>query len=98
MKKRNLLIVLIITTLLAGLFAKNDTYTYDFWDDPEMSPDAYRVSHVLYADDLKIDMPLKNPQSVFAFNNHVFLADTDNSRIIEFEYTEKKTLVLVHLW
>ncbi|MBR6341613.1 MAG: hypothetical protein IKR64_06905 [Treponema sp.] len=97
MNKRKLLIILGLLALSAGLFAKNETYTYDFWEDPEMSPDAYRVSHVLYADDLKLDVPLKNPQSIFAHNNHIFVADTDNSRIIELEYTEKKTLVPVRI-
>ena len=97
MNKRKLLIILGLLVLSAGLFAKNETYTYDFWEDPEMSPDAYRVSHVLYADDLKLDVPLKNPQSIFAHNNHIFVADTDNSRIIELEYTEKKTLVPVRI-
>ena len=97
MNKRKLLIILGLLALSAGLFAKNETYTYDFWEDPEMSPDAYRVSHVLSADDLKLDVPLKNPQSIFAHNNHIFVADTDNSRIIELEYTEKKTLVPVRI-
>ena len=87
----------VLALLCTGLFAKADTYTYNFWDEPEMSPDAYRVSHVLYADDLKLDVPLKNPQSVFAYKNHIFLADTDNSRIIELEYTDKKTLVPIRI-
>ena len=88
---------LLICLFCSNLFAKGDTYTYNYWDDPENSPDAYRVSHVLYADDLKLDVPLKNPQSVFAWNNHIFVADTDNSRIIELEYTEKKTLLPVRI-
>ena len=99
MKKIKFLPALILFSLLcAGLSAKGDTYTYNFWDDPEMSPDAYRVSHVLYADDLKLDVPLKNPQSVFAHENHIFVADTDNSRIIELEYTDKKTLLPVRIF
>ncbi len=88
---------LLIYFLGTAVFAKGETYTYDFWSDPENSPDAYRVSHVLYADDLKLDVPLKNPQSVTAFRNHIFVADTDNNRIIELEYTDKKTLVPVRI-
>ncbi len=98
MKKLKFLFAgLLIGLMCTSLFAKGDTYTYNFWDDPEHSPDAYRVSHVMYADDLKLDVPLKNPQSVFAWKNHIFVADTDNNRIIELEYTEKKTLVPVRI-
>jgi len=97
MKIRKLLILVTIAALCTGLFAKGDTYTYNFWDDPEKSPDAYRVSHVMYADDLKLDTPLKNPQSVFAQGNHIYITDTDNNRIIEMEYTKKKTLVPVRI-
>ena len=81
--------------MCAGLFAKADTYTYNFWDDIENSPDAYRVSHVLYANDLGLDKPLKNPTSLFADGNTIYLVDTDNNRIIVLEYTQKKTLELV---
>ena len=79
-------------TLSAGLFAKNDTYIYDYWGYYEKSPDAYTVSHVIYADDLKLDTALKNPASLFAAGNLLYVADTDNNRIIELEYTAKKML------
>ena len=56
------------------------------------SPDAYRVSHVVYADDLKLETALKSPSSLFAYGNLLYVVDTDNNRIIELNYTEKKTL------
>ena len=83
--------------LCSSLFAKADTYTYDFWDDIEKSPDTYRVSHVVYANDLGLDTPLKNPTSLFAYGNLIYLCDTDNNRIIELEYTDKKMLVPVRV-
>ena len=92
MKRR---IVFMITGFLifsATLFAKGDTYIYDVWGDIEKSPDAYRVSHVIYADDLKLETALKNPSSLFANGNFLYVVDTDNNRIIELEYTSKRTL------
>lgn len=93
MNRRKLLITLTsLFTLCAGLFAKGDTYTYDYWGKIEKSPDVYRVSHVVYADDLKLDVALKNPSSLFAYKNLIYVVDTDNNRIIELEYTNAKIL------
>ncbi len=95
MKKIKLLFVLSLFTLVcAQLSAKGDSYTYNFWDDIEKAPDAYRVSHVVYAADLKLDKALKNPSSLFAVGNKIYVADTDNNRFLELEYTDKKTLEL----
>lgn len=95
MKKIKLLLALIVSvSLTTQLFAKGDTYTYNFWDDIEKSPDAYRVSHVVYAADLNLDKPLKNPSSLYAIGNILYVADTDNNRFIELEYTKQKTLEL----
>ena len=94
MNKRKLIILTAgLFTLCTALFARGDTYIYNYWDEIEKSPDAYRVSHVFYANDLNLDTPLKNPTSLFAFENKIYLCDTDNNRIIEFEYTENKTLL-----
>ena len=92
MKRKIFLMIAGLLTFTAGLFAKGDTYIYDMWSDLEKSPDAYRVSHVVYADDLKLETALKNPTSLFARGNTLYVVDTDNNRIIELEYTEKKTL------
>ena len=92
MMKRKLLLIAGLFTLCAGLFAKGDTYIYDYWGKMEKSPDAYRVSHVVYADDLDLDIGLKKPSSLFARGNMLYVADTDNSRIIQLEYTKQKTL------
>ncbi len=92
MKRKIFLMIAGLLTLSSGLFAKGDTYIYDFWGDLERSPDAYSVSHVVYADDLKLNTALKNPGSLFAHDNMLYVVDTDNNRIIELEYTAKKTL------
>ncbi len=93
MMRRKLFIMIAgLFTLCAGLFAKGDTYIYDFWDNVEKSPDVYRVTHVVYADDLNLQTPLKNPSSLFTYGNKLYVVDTDNNRIVELEYTAKKTL------
>ena len=97
MKKQNLLFTAILLFFCSSLFAKADTYTYNFWDEIEKSPDTYRVSHVLYASDLGLDKALKNPSSLFADGNTLYLTDTDNNRIIVLEYTSEKTLELVKI-
>ena len=95
--KRLLITVISLLALSTGLFAKGETYSYDYWDDIEKSPDAYRVSHMVYAPDLGLEKPLKNPSSLFAIDNYLYVVDTDNSRIIKLEYTSKKTLELVEI-
>lgn len=93
------IIVTIASLLLicASAFAKGDSYIYDYWGQPEKSPDTYRVSSVLYADNLGLDIPLKNPQGLFAFEDKLYLLDSDNNRIVELKYNENKTLTLVRI-
>ncbi|MCQ2575852.1 MAG: hypothetical protein MJ162_03840 [Treponema sp.] len=91
---KKLLLAASLLSLCSGLFAKGDTYIYDVWAEVEKSPDVYRVSHVLYADDLNLGTSLKQPQSLFAINNLIYVVDTDNNRIIELEYTENKKVTL----
>ncbi|MCR4735185.1 MAG: hypothetical protein K5829_09300 [Treponema sp.] len=93
-RKKIFFTIVCLFSICAGLFAKGDTYIYDHWGEIEKSPDAYRVSSVLYADDLRLDTPLKNPSSLFSFGNLIYLVDTDNNRIIELVYSENKTLSL----
>ncbi|MCR4580474.1 MAG: hypothetical protein K5681_09010 [Treponema sp.] len=98
MNRRKLILTIAsLFTLCAGLFAKGDTYIYDIWDEIEKSPDVYRVSNVLYADDLDLDVGLRNPSSLFTIDNLVYVCDTENNRIIELEYTDKKTMELVRV-
>lgn len=98
MKKEKLfLIIASLFTLCAGLYAKDDAYTYDFWEQPQKSPDVYSVTHVVYADGLKLDEPLKNPTNLFCKDNFVYVTDTDNNRIVQLEYTSDKKLVPVRI-
>ena len=55
MNRRKIILAIASLFMLSALaFAKSDTYIYDYWGEIEKSPDVYRVSHVLYADDLNL--------------------------------------------
>lgn len=95
--KKLFLSVAALLSLCSGLFAKADTYIYDYWGEVEKSPDVYRVSTVLYADDLDLEVGLKQPQSLFALDNQIYVVDTDNNRIVQLEYTENKNVQLTRV-
>ena len=92
MKKRITLFIISTLFICAGLFAKGDSYIYDYWGEIEKSPDMYRVSSVLYAGEIGIENSLKNPSGLFCYKDMVYIVDTDNNRIIELNYNEDKTL------
>ena len=70
--------------------ADSYTYTYDYWGEVQESPDAYRVTNVLTYKDLGLDKALSNPQGLFVKDNLIYICDTGNNRIIEFERINTK--------
>lgn len=81
-------------TLCAGLFAKGDTYIFDYWSEIEKSPDVYRVSNVVYADTLGLDKQLNNPNGLFCVDDLLYICDSDNNRILELTYNNDKSVRL----
>jgi len=59
------------------------TYNYDYWEDIRESPDAYRVSDVIYSGSLGLDVAMKKPQSLFVRNNDLYVVDSANNRILQ---------------
>src|SRR5574344_2339452 len=90
---KNLLLVLLISLLCSNLFAKGDSYIYDYWCDIEKSPDTYRVANVLFEHGLNLGSSLTNPSGLFCINDSVYLVDTDNNRILGLTFTKDKKLV-----
>ena len=90
MKKQKLLFAAILLIFCSSLFAKADTYTYNFWDEIEKSPDTYRVSHVLYASDLGLDKALKNPSSLFADGNTLYLQTQTITELLFLNILQKR--------
>lgn len=93
---QRLLVLLMTIIMLASTttaYATDDaypstyTYNYDFWSDVRESPDAYRVSNVVYGSDLGLETAMKKPQSLFVRNKDIYVADTGNNRILQIRRT-----------
>ena len=70
-------------------FSTSYTYTYDYWEDYQQSPDAYRVATVIDSMSLGLEnlenIRISKAQSLYVRNNLIYLCDTNNNRIIEIE-------------
>lgn len=65
-------------------FSSTYTYNYDYWGEVRESPDAYRVSQIIYSKDLGLeDSPLKAPRSLFVRDNDLYIVDYGNNRIVQ---------------
>ncbi len=68
-------------------FHTSYTYTYDYWEDYQESPDAYRVATVIDSMSLGTEnlegIRLSKPQSLYARGKMLYVCDTNNNRIIE---------------
>lgn len=92
-KTMHRLLVLVMTiVMLASIntaYAVDDaypesyTYNYDYWEEDRESPDAYRVSNVIYGSDLGLETAMKKPQSLYVRNDDIYVADTGNNRILQ---------------
>lgn len=69
-----------------------DSYNYSYWGDAVPAPPAYLPSRLLNGNNLGIDA-FNSPNDIFAApNNHIYVADTGNNRIVilddAFDYHE----------
>ena len=68
-------------------FSTSYTYNYDYWRDVQMSPDAYRVKKVINSMTLGLEnldgLSMKNPESLFVRDNELYIADTENNRVLQ---------------
>ena len=87
--------ILILLTASAGSandgFDTSYTYTYDYWEDAQESPDAYRVSTVIDSMTLGLEnlgnQRIKRPQSLFVKDQDLYICDTGNNRILQVRRT-----------
>ncbi len=89
------LCALLILALLAaeGLamaddgFSTSYTYTYDYWEDPQESPDAYRVAVMIDSNTLGLEnlenTRINRAQSLYVRGDMLYICDTYNNRILE---------------
>lgn len=79
--------VMLISTSATVYAETGYTYNYDWWGDVQYSPDAYEVAGVYTAVELGLDKKLNNPQGLFVKDQMMYICDTGNNRILEFERT-----------
>ena len=88
-----LLLACLVLLQTAGLaedgFSTSYTYTYDYWEDVQESPDAYRVATVIDSMSLGLEnlenSRINKAQSLFVRNQFIYVCDTNNNRILEIE-------------
>lgn len=89
-----LAILVLVSTCSSALavdegFASTYTYNYDYWSDIRESPDAYRVTDVIYGPEILpkkadgTDDTFNAPQSMFVQGKDLYVVDTGNNRIIQ---------------
>ncbi len=89
---RRLLAVLAVLTILVPMtvaYAAEDgysstyTYNYDYWSELRESPDAYRVTEVIYSSSLALEKAMRSPKSLFVRDQDLYIVDTGNNRILQ---------------
>lgn len=61
------------------------TYIYDCWGIDRESPDAYSVTHTITGSDFACGNFIE-PQGLYVHGTDLYVADTGNSRIVQFKY------------
>lgn len=64
-------------------YSSTYTYNYDYWNEMHESPDAYRVTDVIYSGTLGLETPMRRPQALFVQGENLYVADTGNNRILQ---------------
>lgn len=64
-------------------FSSVYTYNYDYWGEVRESPNAYRAEQVVFSTTLGLDKPMRQPQSLFAQGEDLYVVDTGNNRILQ---------------
>ncbi|MCR5676057.1 MAG: hypothetical protein K6G16_10160 [Lachnospiraceae bacterium] len=77
------LLALCSDTAQAAMHEHGYTYRYDYWEDVQDSPDVFSVTESYTSADLMLELKMKNPQGLYAHENHLYICDTGNNRIIE---------------
>jgi DNA-binding beta-propeller fold protein YncE len=83
------IILFIICLAPVSVFAEptHYTYNYDFWLEQVASPDAYRVSGYILGTTLGVSH-FRDPQGLFIRDNHIYICDSGNNRILKVEVDE----------
>lgn len=63
-------------------YSSTYTYNYDYWNEMHESPDAYRVTDVIYSGTLGLENAMRRPQALFVQGEDLYVVDTGNNRIL----------------
>ena len=95
MKQRVALLLAILLVLSCNFalgedgFSTSYTYTYDYWEEVQESPDAYRVATVIDSMSLGLEnlenIRINKAQSLFVRDQMLYICDTNNNRILEIQ-------------
>lgn len=102
MRKNNLIIMAGILTMACALLCPMKvradeygySYLYDYWGDVKACPDTYTVQNVFTSAEMGLEIPLKNPQGLFNYQDNLYLCDSGNNRIIELNMQGERPEVL----
>ncbi len=64
------------------------TYIYDYWEEVQDCPNVYDVYSVYTSSDLGLDKRMNSPSGLYVKDDHVYICDTGNNRIVVLEKTE----------
>ena len=82
-----LLVVVMFVNYATPVYARQFTYTYNWWGISTPSPDAYHVSAWILGEHLGVGHFL-SPQDIIVVGNRIYVADTGNHRIVVIEALE----------
>ncbi len=75
------------------------TYCYDYWGEVQDSPDAYEVVKVFTSNELGLEKPISPTASgLTVIGNYIYLCDTGNNRIIQWERIDREHFNLVKIY
>ncbi len=80
---------------MAARAEKGYTYCYDYWGDVQYSPDAYETANVYTSEELGLEDRLSAPQGMFVLGERIYVCDTGNNRILEFERADVDAITFV---
>lgn len=80
--------LVLMSTLAASAETSFYTYTYDYWNEEQASPNAYEVAEVYVGSDFGTTN-FKNPQGLFSIGDRLYVCDTDNDRIVVLKRAEE---------
>lgn len=78
-----LILIMLLSSSVCVYADLGYTYNYDFWEEVQYSPDAYYVKTTLTYLELGLDKRLNNAEGMFILNDHIYICDTGNNRIID---------------